>query len=44
MDKHFKPDIIRKRKATEKLMDKVYDDLIPNLNEASMPFWIIPKI
>jgi alkylation response protein AidB-like acyl-CoA dehydrogenase len=44
IDQFLKPDVVRKRKATEKFMDKIYDDLIPHVNNASMPFWIVPKI
>ena len=44
MDKHLRPDVAQKRKAVEKFMDEIYDDLIPYINRCEMPFWIIPKI
>ena len=44
MDKHLRPEVAQKRKATEKFMDEIYDDLIPYINRCEMPFWIIPKV
>lgn len=44
MDQYFKPEIVSKKKATDKLMEEVYPDLIPHINDTTLPFWIVPKI
>ena len=44
MDKHLRPDVAEKRKATSKMMDSAYNDLIPYVNRCDFPFWIIPEV
>jgi glutaryl-CoA dehydrogenase len=44
LDEYLRPDVVQKRLATKKLMLESYTDLIPHINEATMPTWIIPKI
>ena len=43
-DQYMSAEAIRKRKATSKMMDEVYHDLIPYYNKAEMPWFIVPKI
>ena len=43
MDSFLRPEVVAKRKATGKLMEEIYDDLIPHINDCSFPFWVIPK-
>jgi hypothetical protein len=44
LDKHMSPFAIEKRNAVKKLMEEIQPDLIPHLNDESMPHWVIPKI
>lgn len=44
LDQFLRPEGAIKRKSTAQMMTENYERLIPHLNEASMPFWIVPKI
>lgn len=43
LDEYLRPEAVEKRKATKKLMEEVYQDLIPHINATTMPHWIVPK-
>ena len=43
-DKYLRPDVVIKRKEVAKLMDQIYDDLIPFSNRAEMPMFVIPML
>ena len=40
----MRPEVVGKRKAVAKMMRESYDDLLPYLNRAEMPMFMIPKI
>lgn len=44
LDQYLRPENVVKRKATGKMMDECYQDIIPHVNSTEMPFWIVPKI
>ena len=44
MDSYLRPEAAAKRKATARVMDDIYKDLIPHINDCSFPFWVVPKL
>jgi hypothetical protein len=43
MDRYLRPEVVAKRKATAVVMEEIYTDLIPHINDCSFPFWVVPK-
>ena len=43
MDRYLRPEVVAKRKATGVVMEEIYKDLIPHINDCSFPFWVVPK-
>ena len=43
-DRLLRPEFVKQRKEVSKMMDEVYQDLIPYINRCEFPHWILPKI
>ena len=44
LDKKMRPDVVEKRKATQKMMEDMEMRLIPHINATTWPDWVFPDI
>ena len=44
LDAHLSPRIVEMRKETGRMMEESWRDIIPHVEAATFPFWMIPKL